>query len=149
VVLVLGKSRVENLSVLLFSVIMALAAVFLLYQSSLVLADGLQHRPTIHIDAVSISILGFTIVVQTVAYFVCRMISKKGGRGATGVEAIAQDHMNDVVCSSVGLCAAIIAAFESAAWFTDSIGGILISVYIFSRWATVCYGQSNYKRSSI
>ena len=36
----IGKSRVENLSVLVFSVIMGLAAVFLLYSSVLVLTNG-------------------------------------------------------------------------------------------------------------
>lgn len=44
----IGKSRVENLAVLVFSVIMGLAAVFLLYSSILVLTNGTDTRTDAH-----------------------------------------------------------------------------------------------------
>jgi hypothetical protein len=88
----IGKSRVENLAVLVFSVIMGLAALFLLYQSLLVLVDGLQNPPEIRVDAVTTSILGASIVIQIFAHFFCKWVASKGGKGSTAVQAVAEDH---------------------------------------------------------
>jgi len=137
----IGKSRVENLSVLVFSVIMGLAAVFLLYESIMVLTEGLKSRPDIRIDAVSIALLAFTIGVQLVAWLYCRSVSVGGGQGASAVEAIAQDHFNDVCCNVIGMAAALMAGYEHTLWFMDPVGGSLIAIYIFTRWAMVCHEQ--------
>jgi len=137
----IGKSRMENLSVLVFSVIMSLAAVFLFYQSVLVLVDGLQNKPEIRIDALSISVLGVSIGIQIFAYFFCRYVANRGGRGSTAVEAVAEDHLNDVCANTLAMTAALIAGFENDAWFADPIGGLLISLYILGRWTTTCHEQ--------
>jgi cation diffusion facilitator family transporter len=136
----IGKSRMESLAVLVFSVIMGLAALFLLYQSTLVLSDGFSTQPEIHIDVISIVILGVTIVYQSAMYVYCRAVVTRGGRNVSAVEALAQDHGNDVCCNSLGLACAIIAAYEGILWFMDPLGGILISLYILSRWTIVCHG---------
>jgi len=85
-------------------------------------------------------ILGFTIGVQFLMWIYCSIVIARGGRNVTAVEALAQDHINDVCCNSIGLMSAIVAAYTSV-WFMDALGGILISIYIFARWSTVCHEQ--------
>jgi divalent metal cation (Fe/Co/Zn/Cd) transporter len=101
---------------------------------------GLDNPPEIRIDIATIVILGFTIGVQFLMWIYCSIVIARGGRNVTAVEALAQDHINDVCCNSIGLMSAIVAAYTSV-WFMDALGGILISIYIFARWSTVCHEQ--------
>jgi divalent metal cation (Fe/Co/Zn/Cd) transporter len=39
------------------------------------------------------------------------------------------------------MAAALIAGYEPVAWFSDPIGGILISLYILVRWVGTCHEQ--------
>lgn len=137
----IGKSRTESLAVLIFGTIMGLAALFLMYQSALILIDGLASRPEIRVDTVTLALLGSTIVAQLCACLYCRRVASRGGRNVGAVEAIAADHVNDIVSNSFGLASAVVAAYNAEAWFMDPVGGLCISIYIFTRWALVCHEQ--------
>jgi Mn2+/Fe2+ NRAMP family transporter len=69
--------------------------VLLWLQSVLVLNDGIHHRPDLRVDAVTLSILAFTIVAQVIAAILCGAVASGGGQNATSVDAVAQDHRND------------------------------------------------------
>ena len=118
----IGKSRTESLAVLIFGTIMGLAALFLMYQSALVIVDGLSTRPEIRVDKVTLALLGSTIVAQICACLYCRRVASRGGRNVGAVEAIAADHVNDIVSNTFGMISAIIAAYEPDAWFMDPVG---------------------------
>jgi len=110
-----GKARMETLGVMLFSVIMGLAAVQLLYQSTNRLvtgiafaasacacvrafheaaspmfapknSTGLNSHPSIRMDAVTISVLGATVVLQLLAAAYCRaLLAKTNGSSSVQV----------------------------------------------------------------
>ena len=101
----------------------------------------LKQRPVIRIDIITICVLGFTIFIQTTAWLLCAAVAKRGGQGNQAVEAVAQDHFNDVCCNVIGMAAALTSGYKHDLWYCDSIGGVLIAVYIFSRWAAVCHEQ--------
>ena len=71
-----GKNRIEPVSVLVFSIIMGMAAIFLLYESINDLTSGLSEGgKQVKVDAVVISILAVVIGVQALMWIYCRRIA--------------------------------------------------------------------------
>ncbi|MDR3570673.1 MAG: cation transporter [Candidatus Pacebacteria bacterium] len=126
----IGKSRIESLAILVFGIVMAFAAVFLLQESARVLQKGLSDRPTISFDTVTIVIMAFTIVVQIGVYVWCRRLLTIVGdsSNAGSVEALAQDQLNDVIVNTCSSVAAAVATAKSDLWFIDSIIGMVVSL---------------------
>lgn len=50
------------------------------------------------------------------------------------LEAVAQDHFNDVLSNGVSLVAMLLALYSKQLWWCDGVGAILISVYIIHSW---------------
>jgi len=50
------------------------------------------------------------------------------------IEALAQDHFNDILSNGVAAVALLFALRSPALWFLDPLGAILISVYIIYSW---------------
>lgn len=50
------------------------------------------------------------------------------------LEALAQDHLNDILSNSVAAVALLIALREPSLWFLDPVGAIGISLYIIYSW---------------
>jgi len=50
------------------------------------------------------------------------------------LEAVAQDHFNDVLSNGVSLVALLLALYSKKLWWCDGVGAILISVYIIHSW---------------
>ena len=130
-----GKNRMEPVAVLIFSIIMGMAALFLLYESVTDLMDGISSGGKhVKMDAVTVTILVVVIVIQFVMWIYCKRIAALPIPGAGAAEALAQDHINDVFINLIGGVPAIIAGFVSSAWLADPIGGICLSLYIAVRW---------------
>jgi cation diffusion facilitator family transporter len=136
-----GKSRVEPLSIVVFAVIMGMSAFFLLYESIQVLISGIQTRPEIRMDAFSITAIFCVIAIQSVGYLWLKKTANVGGIGSVSVEALAQDHMNDVCSNIIGGVPAIIAGYQPSVWFLDPMGAMILSIYIAVRWITACFEQ--------
>lgn len=47
---------------------------------------------------------------------------------------VLQDHRNDVFSNTVAVAAAFAAHWHSSLWYLDSVGAIVISVYIAVSW---------------
>ena len=130
-----GKNRMEPVSVLAFSIIMGMAALFLLYESVTDLLQGVSDGgKRVRMDAVTVSILVLVIGIQLVMWIYCKRIAALPIPGANAADALAQDHINDVFINVIGGVPAIIAGYISSAWLADPIGGILLSCYIAVRW---------------
>lgn len=56
------------------------------------------------------------------------------------VEALTEDHFNDVISNSVAIITAAIAV-HTIAWYTDPLGAILISIVIVTRWCWIINDQ--------
>jgi len=132
-----GKARMESMGVVIFSVIMGMAAVQLLSSSVMNLLHGGEQ---VEMSALSITILALVILFQVVGYVVCRAIAVRTG-GSAAVTAIADDHLNDVLINIIGGVPAIIAAYYRVLWWFDGAGAIALSIYIAARWSKTCYEE--------
>ena len=137
-----GKNRMEPVAVLLFSVIMGMAALFLLYESLNDLLQGLDSGGKhVKMDAVTVIILCVVVGVQLLMWVYCRRVAALNIPGASAADALAQDHINDVFINIIGGVPAIIAGFIPSAWLADPIGGMCLSVYIIIRWTLTAWEQ--------
>jgi len=140
-----GLSRLEPVAVLVFSVLMASLSLQILYESMTALVEGLTKasppRPEATSEVVGIIIL--VIVVKAALHVWCRRIANRGGAGLGPVEALADDHRNDVISNTWGLAALLVAARGPAAsWVADPIGAALISVMLIAAWAGTAKEQA-------
>jgi divalent metal cation (Fe/Co/Zn/Cd) transporter len=87
--------------------------------------------PVFEID--SIVICGITIVTKLILFLVCRRCP------LPSTQALAQDHRNDVLSNSVAVACGIIGY---RLWkYADSIGAVLISIYIVVSWCITGWQQ--------
>jgi len=130
-----GRSRAEPVGVIACALLMAMASAQVIRDSSLVLwewhATGAVRY--VEIDMVDEALLGMTTFLKFLLYVWCQLMSKKTNN--VTVEAVAQDHLNDVLSNSAALVAAAATQITSALWLADPGGAILISIYIIYSWA--------------
>jgi len=74
------------------------------------------------------------------SFLYCRYVAIKSN-GNASVDALAQDHINDVMINIIGGVPAIVAGYIPRVWFLDPIGAIVLSLYIAVRWIKTCYDQ--------
>jgi len=151
-----GRTKLEPIAIVVLSVVMALASFQMILQavekiigfavydtqdkppevnmteiictsrenvSDYVIDEG-PSRPDFGIDSIVICLI--TIVVKLVLFLVCRRVP------SPSTQALAQDHRNDVLSNSVAVACGLIGA---KLWkYADSIGAILISIYIIASW---------------
>eukprot|EP00931_Biecheleriopsis_adriatica_P064640 TRINITY_DN39391_c0_g1_i2.p1 TRINITY_DN39391_c0_g1~~TRINITY_DN39391_c0_g1_i2.p1 ORF type:complete len:241 (-),score=33.46 TRINITY_DN39391_c0_g1_i2:131-853(-) len=94
-----------------------------------------ESAPLINFDASSGAFLGLLIVLKLVLWCWCRTLA---GRGSVSLDAVAQDHRNDVVSNGAALLAAGMGSNPSF-WISDPIGASLISLWII--WAWIATGK--------
>jgi divalent metal cation (Fe/Co/Zn/Cd) transporter len=100
-----GKSRLEPVGIVLFAGIMAMAAVQILQQSVSRILSGVTGVPSeVNLGTMSIILLCSVASIKLALFLFCRAVSKTGN--FPSVEALAQDHLNDVTLDSVSLIAA-------------------------------------------
>lgn len=85
------------------------------------------------------------LVIKLFLYFLCQKANLRNSYSyETGkralqladptLEALAQDHWNDVLSNGVAAFALIAALYSERLWWLDPIGAILISLYIIWSW---------------
>lgn len=124
-----GRSRLEPLGVLIFSIIIIISFVQVGQESfkRLVFSTP-ESRYPVKIGASAGFIMLFTIVCKVGCWIWCAL-SK-----SSSVQALAQDAMTDIVFNSVSLLMPTLGYFLNIWWF-DSLGALLLSVYIIVSWA--------------
>lgn len=131
-----GRHLLEPLAVILLSVIMGMASLQLLKEAVgkiVSLYSGSMSPPTV--DYITISITGFTIVIKFVLFVLCRRVK------TPTVQALAQDHRNDVLSNTLAIVCGYIGSREiqkeigeKCLIYADPIGAIIISLYIAITW---------------
>ena len=135
-----GRARLEALAVLACACIMSMAAVEVVQASSIDLVAGLRgHKPELNVGAGMFSILGVGIGFKAVLWVLCRAAAAK--QASDSMEALAEDHLNDVWSNSGAVVTGIIAGRWASAWWVDPAGGIAISVVIIIRWLHLTHDQ--------
>ena len=124
----LGKSRVHVVGILVFSVIMAACALYIIIQCLMALVG---HEPPEKNTTTTIAIMGTTIGIKLIMAIVYYCI------GHPITKTLASDHRNDVLTNAVGLF--MYWGSNKLAWWMDSAGGIILSLFIVFSWSMNAY----------
>lgn len=138
-----GRTKLEPIAIVILSVVMSLASVQLIRESAekiVHLHSGSGSPPTVEIPTIVIT--ASAIVIKFVLWLVCRRVQ------TSTVQALAQDHRNDVMSNSVALVCGYVGSQElldktgiTGLVYVDPIGAMLISIYIIFNWWRTGYGQ--------
>lgn len=135
-----GRSKLEALSVLACSGIMFITSVEVLQFSAQDLVVGFSgNPPTIKLDNISIGIVAFGIISKAVLYAYCHIATTNNP--SDQLDALAEDHLNDVFANIGALVSAAIAARVHSVWWLDPVSAIVISVIIMYRWSSMIAEQ--------
>ena len=135
-----GRSRLEALSVLICAFIMIMASIEVIQFSVMDIVDGVGGKlPVLDVGPALYSILGLGIVFKFVLYIYCRHVNVVARNDM--VDALAEDHFNDVISNTAAVVTVAIAFNVRAAWWTDPAGAILISMVIIYRWLSIVLEQ--------
>ena len=100
-----GKTRLEPLGIVLFACVMGMAAVQIIQQSASRMILGFSGTPAeVSLNTMTIVFLCSIACIKLGLHLFCRAVAATGN--FPSVEALAQDHLNDVALDSVSLVAA-------------------------------------------
>lgn len=126
-----GRSRLEPLGVLVFSVVMIVSFLQVALEGVQRLAASPKHQPPPTMLSPTIAAtMAAVVVVKGLCWLWCRT-SK-----SASVQALAQDAQSDVIFNFFSIVFPILgspAVFDQ--WWLDPLGAVLISVYILVQWA--------------
>eukprot|EP00953_Heterococcus_sp_UTEX-ZZ885_P001179 1139-Heterococcus_DN1.PRE.2 len=136
-----GRHRLEQLGVIACSCIMSIAALEVIQFAIGDLIDGFKNG---NIPEVELSI-GFYLILGggTVAKLLLWQLCRKATPRSDSLDALAEDHLNDVASTIAAIATAVLAATVPSIWWIDGIGAIVISLWIVSRWFSVTKQQSH------
>ena len=118
-----GKTRLEPISIIVLSVIMAVASIQVIITS---ITKMIEHTVDPDISTPTIVIIGATVFIKGAMFLYCHQIKKPS------TDVLAQDHRNDIVSNSFALGFGYIGykVWPNA----DALGAIMISLYIVIGW---------------
>ncbi|KAG1690422.1 hypothetical protein DVH05_028098 [Phytophthora capsici] len=126
-----GRRRLEPIAVIISATLMGMAAIEVIQQSVEALVKGFNgHQRELEISAFTMLVLLVAIVIKLILWYFCAKIASH----SPSADALAQDHRNDVFSNTVAVAAAFAAHWHSSLWYLDSVGAIVISVYIAVSW---------------
>lgn len=130
-----GKTRLETIGVIVSAGIMSVCSIEVIQSSIKTLWEGfVEGEPTfIHLDVIAYAVLGVATGTKVLLFFYCATLKERSGAAL----ALTEDHLNDVLSNCTALLTAALASTVQKLWFTDSLGGSLISIYIIIRWILV------------
>jgi len=123
-----GKSRFETIAIVLFSSIMGFASLSLIREGAQSLAEG----PVVQgADVSTLSIIAAVVASKGMLFFLCTSLRNISAT----CEALALDHLNDVMTNSATLLAIGVASrFRDEAWWLDPAACIVLSVIMLRIW---------------
>ncbi|KAI9269686.1 cation efflux family-domain-containing protein [Helicostylum pulchrum] len=126
-----GKSRMEPLGIIVFAAVITTSFSQVLISSVEQLAE--ENRKVEHVDLspLALGLLAANIIVKGVLWFWCLTV-----KGSSSVQALAQDHENDVVFNIASTIFPLFAVWAKIPWL-DPVGAILLSLYIIYEWVIV------------
>ncbi|TQV95771.1 hypothetical protein V2A60_000946 [Cordyceps javanica] len=121
-----GRTRLEPLGVLVFSVIMVTSFCQVALQCIERLM-GKEHE-LIELGVPAIAIMATTVVIKGACWVWCRMVKN------SSVRALAEDAKTDVIFN-VGSILFPIVGFYGKVWWLDATGGLLLSLVVVFTWS--------------
>jgi cation diffusion facilitator family transporter len=134
-----GQARLETLGVLACAVIMGIASAQVIIESSSTLYDGLVlgELPVIDASLVMYLVLGSATVLKAVCYAICQVLASR----SDSMEALAEDHLNDIMSNIAAAATAALATQIDGCWWIDASVAILLSFLIITRWISISMVQ--------
>jgi len=140
-----GASRLEPIGVLTCAALMGMASFEVLKESgeTLITKTNTLEQTTLKEEILSFWSMIAILVIKVFLYHLCQraqyktatVTSKRALQLADPtLEAVAQDHWNDILSNGVAATALIFALYSSSLWFLDPVGAIFISLYIIWSW---------------
>ncbi|KAG0318273.1 hypothetical protein BGZ99_005793 [Dissophora globulifera] len=126
-----GKARMEPLGIIVFAAVMVTSFLQVMLQSFERLLAG-SEEPPVDLGAVILLLLGLNILVKFALWAWCRTM-----KDSSSVQALAQDHLNDVVFNVFSTLFPVAGQFLGF-WWLDALGAIVLSIYIISEWTGTC-----------
>lgn len=121
-----GRARLEPLGVIALACLMTAATLLSLEQSLITIFSGEENVRLEGFTLVTGALLGFALLTKASLYVYCKTIPHDG------VQALAQDHLNDCIANSMSFVTVLIA--QHAVWWIDPMGGIIIACLIMKNW---------------
>ncbi|KAF9992909.1 hypothetical protein BGZ65_011654, partial [Modicella reniformis] len=126
-----GKARMEPLGIIVFASVMVTSFIQVMLQSFQRLFAGVEEAP-VDLGVLILALLAFGIMVKAVLWLWCRTM-----KDSPSVQALAQDHLNDVVFNVFTTFFPVAGQFLGL-WWLDAVGAILLSIYIITEWTGTC-----------
>ncbi|KAG0199016.1 hypothetical protein BGX28_007625 [Mortierella sp. GBA30] len=126
-----GKARMEPLGIIVFAVVMVTSFMQVLAQSFERLLAG-SSEPPVDLSVIILSLLALNILIKSALWLWCRTM-----RDSSSVQALAQDHLNDVVFNVFSTLFPVAGQFLGL-WWLDATGAIVLSIYIITEWTGTC-----------
>jgi cation diffusion facilitator family transporter len=149
-----GAARLEPVGVLTCAALMGMASFEIMKES---VESLLVHGNVVGtIDAKMLSVYGMVgiVFIKLALYFLCHhaipvkkqsssiyarnnpnpVVKQSIKVSDPTLEALAQDHWNDVLSNAVAAFALLAILFTPDLWFLDPVGALLISIYIIYSW---------------
>lgn len=124
-----GRSRLEPLGVLVFSVLMIVSFFQIAIQGVKQLMASPETREALRpLGPTVISIIALVVLIKSLCWVWCR--SSK----SASVQALAQDAFSDVIFNFFSIIFPLI-GFYFDLWWLDPLGAVLISAYILVSWS--------------
>lgn len=136
------KNRLEPLGVIVFAAVMGTAVLQLVSQAGEDLYSGFTSREAPEVSPPRLSyviILVSVVFIKFGLWLVCRSVSRKIEGSSPSVDALAQDHFNDVFTNSFAITTALLGSYLY--WWIDPLGAGLMGIYITIFWARAGYEQ--------
>lgn len=141
-----GAARLEPIGVLTCAALMGMASFEVLKESfqTLINRDSNLEHLTLSEEWFSFWSMLAILGVKLALLWICQKAShRRQGYGSAKaslqladptLEALAQDHWNDVLSNGVAAVALVLALYSPNLWWLDPLGAISISIYIIVSW---------------
>lgn len=129
----IGRTKLEPLGILIFSVIIIISFFQVGLESfKKLFLSRPEERVIVEIGLDAIAIMLATILAKIVCWAWC--ITSK----SSSVQALAQDAMTDVIFNTVSLIMPTIGHYAGL-WWADPLGALVLSVYIIISWGYTAF----------
>lgn len=129
-----GRRRLEPLGIIVFASVMGTAALQLVTTA---VEAIIQRKASLSLAPLTLVILIAVIAIKLALFLWCRIV----GRKSSMVEALATDHITDVLTNSVGTGCALVAFYQRKLVWFDGVGALLLAFWILRTWASKGYQQ--------
>jgi len=128
-----GTARVSPIGILVCSTLMFAGALQVIYTSAITFAAGLDGRlPAVEFDQSTVTVLIVAVCVKILLF--CYSRFHPACRRSPDVQAMAQDHFNDILTNTGALSCGYVAFRTRSLWWVDAVGATVLAVYIASSW---------------